>query len=81
MVSLAVSTLNSCIDPFIFYYISDDFRDKVVMVLCCHGNNGRDSSTGNQVAYSSSIKGTQRSKVILLSMSSQRPGTSEDEAA
>ncbi|XP_029518630.1 proteinase-activated receptor 4-like [Oncorhynchus nerka] len=81
MVSLAVSTLNSCIDPFIFYYISDDFRDKVVMVLCCHGNNGRDSSTGNQVAYSSSLKGTQRSKVILLSMSSQRPGTSEGEAA
>ncbi|NXY81779.1 PAR4 protein, partial [Alcedo cyanopectus] len=29
MVSLAVSTCNSCADPFVYYYVSEDFRDKV----------------------------------------------------
>ncbi|NWR60623.1 PAR4 protein, partial [Bucorvus abyssinicus] len=29
MVSLAVSTFNSCADPFVYYYISEDFREKV----------------------------------------------------
>ncbi|NXD82445.1 PAR4 protein, partial [Halcyon senegalensis] len=29
MVSLAVSTFNSCADPFVYYYVSEDFRDKV----------------------------------------------------
>ncbi|XP_024286435.1 proteinase-activated receptor 4 [Oncorhynchus tshawytscha] len=81
MVSLAVSTLNSCIDPFIFYYVSDDFREKVRTVLCCRGDNGRDSTTGNQVSYSSTSKGTQRSKVTLLSNSTRSPVTSEGEVA
>nr|XP_013811562.1 PREDICTED: proteinase-activated receptor 4 [Apteryx mantelli mantelli] len=29
MVSLAISTFNSCADPFVYYYVSEDFRDKV----------------------------------------------------
>ncbi|XP_017691858.1 PREDICTED: proteinase-activated receptor 4 [Lepidothrix coronata] len=29
MVSLAISTCNSCADPFVYYYVSEDFRDKV----------------------------------------------------
>ncbi|XP_062452002.1 proteinase-activated receptor 4 [Rhea pennata] len=29
MVSLAVSTFNSCADPFVYYYVSEDFREKV----------------------------------------------------
>ncbi|NXX47185.1 PAR4 protein, partial [Tricholaema leucomelas] len=29
MLSLAVSTFNSCADPFVYYYVSEDFRDKV----------------------------------------------------
>ncbi|XP_061457151.1 proteinase-activated receptor 4 [Rhineura floridana] len=29
MVSLAVSTCNSCVDPFIYYYVSEEFRAKV----------------------------------------------------
>ncbi|NWT01453.1 PAR4 protein, partial [Mionectes macconnelli] len=29
MVSLAVSACNSCADPFVYYYVSEDFRDKV----------------------------------------------------
>ncbi|XP_067824701.1 proteinase-activated receptor 2-like [Heptranchias perlo] len=31
---LSLSSFNSCIDPFIYYYISDEFRNKVKMVLC-----------------------------------------------
>ncbi|XP_004060280.4 proteinase-activated receptor 4 [Gorilla gorilla gorilla] len=27
--SLALSTLNSCVDPFVYYYVSAEFRDKV----------------------------------------------------
>ncbi|XP_010723369.1 proteinase-activated receptor 4 [Meleagris gallopavo] len=29
MVSLAISTFNSCADPFVYYYVSEDFREKV----------------------------------------------------
>ncbi|NXG67612.1 PAR4 protein, partial [Hemiprocne comata] len=29
MLSLAISTFNSCADPFVYYYVSEDFRDKV----------------------------------------------------
>ncbi|KAM4621111.1 proteinase-activated receptor 4 isoform 2-T2 [Polymixia lowei] len=78
MVSLAISTFNSCIDPFIFYYISDDFREKVRSALCCRGDDKNPSSSAKQVSYSSS-SGT-RSKVTLLSKSS-RQGTLDGDAA
>ncbi|NXH50273.1 PAR4 protein, partial [Dicaeum eximium] len=29
MVSLALTTCNSCADPFVYYYVSEDFREKV----------------------------------------------------
>ncbi|XP_075707052.1 proteinase-activated receptor 4 [Rhinoderma darwinii] len=29
MVCLTLSTLNSCVDPFVYYYASEEFRDKV----------------------------------------------------
>uniref|UniRef100_UPI003AACDE43 proteinase-activated receptor 4 isoform X2 n=1 Tax=Centroberyx gerrardi TaxID=166262 RepID=UPI003AACDE43 len=74
MVSLAVSTFNSCIDPFIFYYVSDDFREKVRRVLFCDYSK-TPSSSGNNVSYSSS---SGRSKVTFLSKSS---GTSDGDAA
>ncbi|XP_023563405.1 proteinase-activated receptor 4 isoform X2 [Octodon degus] len=32
--SLALSTLNSCVDPFLYYYASPEFRDKVQGQLC-----------------------------------------------
>ncbi|XP_051894246.1 proteinase-activated receptor 3-like [Pristis pectinata] len=36
MIFLEFSTLNNCIDPFIFYYFSDEFRNKVgCSVLFC----------------------------------------------
>lgn len=69
MVSLAVSTFNSCVDPFIFYYVSDDFREKARRVVCRQAEP-TDSSSGNKVSYSSS-SGTARSKVTLLTNSSR----------
>ncbi|XP_062456078.1 proteinase-activated receptor 2 isoform X2 [Rhea pennata] len=33
--ALCLSTLNSCIDPFIYYYISKDFRDNLKNALLC----------------------------------------------
>ncbi|KAK2848699.1 hypothetical protein Q5P01_008533 [Channa striata] len=65
MVSLAVSTFNSCIDPFIFYYVSAEFREKASDVLCWYCRS-RDklSSMGTNVSCSSSSLGA-RSKVTV----------------
>ncbi|GAA6085327.1 proteinase-activated receptor 4, partial [Tachysurus ichikawai] len=73
MISLAVSTFNSCIDPFIFYYVSEDFREKARSLLCC-------SKTFHE-ASSGSSSGTMRSKVTLLSMSGKTKGVSDNGAA
>lgn len=35
MVALCLSTLNSCIDPFVYYFVSQDFRDHVKHALLC----------------------------------------------
>ncbi|NWR88231.1 PAR4 protein, partial [Furnarius figulus] len=34
MLSLAVSACNSCADPFVYYYVSEDFREKVRQRCC-----------------------------------------------
>ncbi|XP_062332456.1 proteinase-activated receptor 4 [Osmerus eperlanus] len=78
MVSLAISTFNSCIDPFIFYYVSEDFREKVRRIGSCWDAERDSSSSGNHVTYSSS-SAKSRSKVTLLSKSS-REGTLSSEA-
>lgn len=78
MVSLAVSTFNSCIDPFIFYYVSVEFREKARNVLCCRGDSKKPSSLGNNVSYSSSTG--MRTNLTLLSKSTQSE-TSDGEAA
>ncbi|XP_020511165.2 proteinase-activated receptor 4 [Labrus bergylta] len=68
MVSLAISTFNSCIDPFIFYFVSVEFREKARDVLCCRKN----TKSSNHVSYSSSSSSSGlRSKVTLLSRSSR----------
>lgn len=72
MVSLAVSTFNSCIDPFIFYFVSGEFREKARSALRCNADN-KPSSLGNNVTYSSSSSSGQRSKVTMLTKSSQCP--------
>ncbi|XP_067103916.1 proteinase-activated receptor 4 [Osmerus mordax] len=78
MVSLAISTFNSCIDPFIFYYVSEDFREKVRRIGSCWDAERDSSSSGNHVTYSSS-SAKSRSKVTLLLKSSQE-GTLSSEA-
>ncbi|XP_043563180.1 coagulation factor II (thrombin) receptor-like 1, tandem duplicate 2 [Chiloscyllium plagiosum] len=35
IVSLCLSTINSCIDPFVYYFVSKDFRDHVKNTLRC----------------------------------------------
>ncbi|XP_042070624.1 proteinase-activated receptor 4 [Haplochromis burtoni] len=72
MVSLAVSTFNSCIVPFIIYYVSTEFRQKAKSTLCCHCDS--EDKTYSLVKNMSSLSSGPRSKVTLLSMSSrQRP--------
>ncbi|XP_051960066.1 proteinase-activated receptor 2-like [Xyrauchen texanus] len=35
---LCLSSLNSCLDPFVYYYVSDDFREHVKNTLLCHSS-------------------------------------------
>ncbi|KAG7271182.1 hypothetical protein CRUP_034697 [Coryphaenoides rupestris] len=73
----AVSTLNSCIDPFIFYYVSDDFREKTRNLLgCCGDGSATTSSSGNTVSYSSSSR--IQTKLTSMSKSSMQATFEED---
>ncbi|KAF4094098.1 hypothetical protein AMELA_G00009190 [Ameiurus melas] len=72
MISLAISTFNSCIDPFIFYYVSEDFREKARKLLCC-SKTFYETSSGNS-------SGMMRSKVTLLSMSGKTKELSKNGA-
>ncbi|KAJ8282918.1 hypothetical protein COCON_G00054370 [Conger conger] len=55
MVSLALSSFNSCFDPFIFYFVSEDFRAKVRKALfCCGGGADKEASSTNQISSSAS---------------------------
>ncbi|XP_041060575.1 proteinase-activated receptor 3-like isoform X2 [Carcharodon carcharias] len=44
MFCLVLSSSSSCIDPFIYYYLSDEFRAKVRQVICCHKGKHRELS-------------------------------------
>ncbi|KAM4678451.1 proteinase-activated receptor 3-like [Discoglossus pictus] len=54
--SLALTSLNSCIDPFIYYYVSQDFWTIMKNTLCC----------GN-VKHSEASESTQKSKLATSS--------------
>lgn len=72
MVSLAVSTFNSCIDPFIYYFVSVEFREKARSVLSFRDDSeNRSPSLGNNMSYSSSSSSGVRSQVTVLTMSSR----------
>lgn len=72
MISLAVSTFNSCLDPFIFYFVSTEFRQKLKRSLCCSGDHqGQPSSKGNNISSSTS----QRTNVTLVSMTRRQTVT------
>uniref|UniRef100_A0A3Q3F5X5 F2R like thrombin or trypsin receptor 3 n=1 Tax=Kryptolebias marmoratus TaxID=37003 RepID=A0A3Q3F5X5_KRYMA len=72
MISLAFSTFNSCIDPFIFYFVSTEFRHKAKSALCCCSNRENQPSSLESKSSSSG----KRSKVTLLSVT-KPGGTSE----
>ncbi|NXS39772.1 PAR1 protein, partial [Balaeniceps rex] len=68
--ALCLSTLNSCIDPFTYYYISKDFRDNLKNALLCRSvrttrrmqvslSSGRYPKKAN--SYSSNSNGTTKS--------------------
>ncbi|KAM7025050.1 proteinase-activated receptor 2 [Acridotheres tristis] len=68
--ALCLSTLNSCIDPFIYYYISKDFRDNLKYALLCRSvrttqrmqvslSSSRNSKKSN--SYSSNSSRTNKS--------------------
>ncbi|XP_023594583.1 proteinase-activated receptor 4 [Trichechus manatus latirostris] len=48
--SLALSTLNSCVDPFVYYYVSAEFREKVRHALrrLAPGNAGGSSKASGE---------------------------------
>ncbi|XP_072006714.1 proteinase-activated receptor 4-like isoform X1 [Engystomops pustulosus] len=56
MLALCLTSLNSCIDPFIYYYVSSDFWTLVKETLCIHraGNSTSSQSTKKTKLTSSS---------------------------
>lgn len=70
MLTLALSTFNNCLDPFIFYFVSEDFREKAQQVLFCR--DYKQAKTSSQETRSS-----ERSKVTLLSATGRVSATTE----
>ncbi|XP_036444134.1 proteinase-activated receptor 2-like [Colossoma macropomum] len=42
IITLCLSSLNSCLDPFVYYFISDEFRDHIKNTLMCHSAHSAD---------------------------------------
>lgn len=63
IMTLCLASLNSCFDPFIYYYVSDEFREHVKNALLC-----RSSRTVKRMRVSfSSMKYSQRTKTYTSS--------------
>ncbi|XP_039631517.1 proteinase-activated receptor 3-like [Polypterus senegalus] len=58
MLSLPVSSFNSCLDPFIYYYLSDEFRSKVRSVLKCKKKSYNISDQNTSSSSQPKSKGT-----------------------
>ncbi|XP_056445492.1 coagulation factor II (thrombin) receptor-like 1, tandem duplicate 2 [Gadus chalcogrammus] len=59
--ALCLSSLNSCLDPFIYYFVSEDFRDHVKNTLLC-----RSSRTVERMRVSfSSLKYSRKSQAYM----------------
>ncbi|XP_076836201.1 proteinase-activated receptor 2-like [Brachyhypopomus gauderio] len=57
IVTLCLSSLNSCVDPFVYYFISGDFREHVKNILIC-----RSERTANRMKVSfSALKFSKKS--------------------
>ncbi|KAG7481414.1 hypothetical protein MATL_G00066490 [Megalops atlanticus] len=65
--TLCLASLNSCLDPFIYYYVSEDFRDNVKNTLLC-----RSSRTVERMRVSfSSMKYSKKSQVYTSESNTQ----------
>nr|XP_009289489.1 proteinase-activated receptor 4 [Danio rerio] len=61
LIALSLSTFNSCIDPFIFYYVSKDFRKRSWEALRCLKSDLESSSDSRtKVTLLSKISKTER---------------------
>ena len=60
--SLVLSTLNICGDPFIYYYVSHEFRDKVRAMLC----RQPETSSSSQASRDAGRRGTAICSSTLL---------------
>ncbi|XP_015226967.1 PREDICTED: proteinase-activated receptor 4 [Cyprinodon variegatus] len=69
MISLAVSTFNSCIDPFIFYFVSPEFRQKAKSTLC---SLSEEEVTASSQWNHGTSSAEQRSEVTLVSMTCRK---------
>uniref|UniRef100_A0A3Q2CZ63 Coagulation factor II (thrombin) receptor-like 1, tandem duplicate 2 n=1 Tax=Cyprinodon variegatus TaxID=28743 RepID=A0A3Q2CZ63_CYPVA len=56
--ALCLSSLNSCIDPFIYYFVSDEFREHVKNTLLCRSSRSveREKATFSSMKYSKKSK-------------------------
>ncbi|XP_078279766.1 proteinase-activated receptor 4-like isoform X2 [Rhinoraja longicauda] len=62
-ICLMLCTLNNCIDPFIYYYVSDEFRSKVRSLLSCARTKDESSRKSAQLLVQSGSSSTPDSKV------------------
>ncbi|XP_067872067.1 proteinase-activated receptor 3-like isoform X2 [Heterodontus francisci] len=70
MVCLVLSISSSCIDPFIYYYLSDEFRAKVRQVICCHKDKRRELSgkTSQELLRTNTYSSHSRTAVSVRSV-------------
>ncbi|XP_056302856.1 coagulation factor II (thrombin) receptor-like 1, tandem duplicate 2 isoform X1 [Danio aesculapii] len=71
LTALCIASLNSCLDPFIYYYVSDDFREEVKNTLQC-----RSSRTVERMRVSfSSMKYSKRTNTYTSSSGNTETST------
>ncbi|XP_076836443.1 coagulation factor II (thrombin) receptor-like 1, tandem duplicate 2 [Brachyhypopomus gauderio] len=63
VVTLCLASLNSCLDPFVYYYVSEEFREHVKNTLLCRSSR---SVERMRVSFSS-MKYSQKSKIYTSS--------------
>lgn len=69
--TLCLASLNSCLDPFIYYYVSDEFREQVKNTLLC-----RSSRTVDRMRVSfSSMKYSKKNKTYTSSTGATESST------
>ncbi|XP_036385253.1 coagulation factor II (thrombin) receptor-like 1, tandem duplicate 2 [Megalops cyprinoides] len=69
--TLCLASLNSCLDPFLYYYVSEDFRDHVKNTLLC-----RSSRTVERMRVSfSSMKYSKKANIYTSDTSNTQTST------